>query len=92
MEVNAARLETSVREACAVASQAGAKVNAGAVFAKIKSLPAGMRSSMQRDIANGNVPEIDAIAGPILRGADKYGITLEATAELVRVLTAVAGS
>jgi 2-dehydropantoate 2-reductase len=74
----AALLETSVAEACAVAIRAGAKVDAGAVLAGIKSMPPNMRSSMERDIANGNAPELDAIAGPILRGAKNFEITLTA--------------
>ena len=31
-------------------------------------MPANMRSSMQKDVEQGNAPELDAIAGPILRG------------------------
>jgi ketopantoate reductase len=38
---------------------------------------------MERDVANGNTPELDAIAGPIIRGAQKHGIVLEATPRLV---------
>ena len=83
---NAERLESLVREACAVATRAGARIVAGVVFDKIKNLPAGMRSSMERDITDGNPPELDAIAGPILRGAAKYGIALETTPELVQTL------
>jgi 2-dehydropantoate 2-reductase len=74
----AALLEASVAEACAVATRAGAKVDAGAVLARIKGLPPNMRSSMERDMANGNAPELNAIAGPILRGAKDFGITLKA--------------
>ena len=84
--VKAACLERCVREACAVATRAGAKVDADVVLTKIKGLPAGMRSSMERDLSDGNVLELDAIAGPSLRGAEKDGIKLEATPELVRVL------
>ena len=38
-----------------------------------------MRSSMQKDVEHGNVPELDAIAGPILRGAQRHGIDADAT-------------
>ena len=72
----AAQLEASVREACAVATQAGARVDADAVLAIIKGLPPGTRSSMERDVASGKAPELDAIAGPILRGAENFGIAL----------------
>ena len=38
------------------------------------SLPPGMRSSMQKDVAAGRLPELDAIAGPILHGAKKNSL------------------
>lgn len=77
------RLEASVREACAVAAAEGAKVDAEAVLARIRSLPPGTRSSMEKDAAAGNPLELDAIAGPVLRGAARHGIQLTATPELV---------
>ena len=38
------------------------------------SLPPGMGSSMQKDVAAGRLLELDAIAGPILRGAKKNSL------------------
>jgi ketopantoate reductase len=38
---------------------------------------------MQKDVAAGRVPELDAIAGPILRGGDEHGIELSTTQALV---------
>ena len=35
-----------------------------------QAAPAGMRSSMQKDVAAGRAPELDAIAGPIIRGGE----------------------
>ena len=61
--------EACVREACAVAVAEGAKVDAESILAWVKTAPANMRSSMQKDVERGNPPELDAIAGPILRGA-----------------------
>jgi 2-dehydropantoate 2-reductase len=81
-----ARLDACVREACSVASAAGAKVDANAVLTGIKALPPGMRSSMEKDVSNGNVPELDAIGGPIIRGGEAYGIPVYATSELVRAI------
>lgn len=86
----AAVLETSVAEACAVAIRSGAKGDAGAVLARIKSLPPNMRSSMERDIANGNAPELDAIAGPILRGAKNFEMTLKAIPALFEAVSQAA--
>jgi 2-dehydropantoate 2-reductase len=42
-----------------------------------------MRSSMQKDVEQGKAPELDAIAGPILRGARRHGIEIPATKKLV---------
>lgn len=75
--------EACVREACAVALAEGAKVDAESILAWVKTAPANMRSSMQKDVERGNPPELDAIAGPILRGAARHGIEVPATKSLV---------
>ncbi len=74
-------LESCVHEACAVALAERAKVDAEAVLASMRKMPANMRSSMQKDVERGNAPELDAIAGPILRGGQRHGIDLPATKE-----------
>jgi 2-dehydropantoate 2-reductase len=86
--------EACVREACAVAVAEGAKVDPEKVLAGVAGMPASMRSSMQRDVAQGNAPELDAIAGPILRGAKRHGVEVPATRKLVAAVerrAAVAG-
>ena len=75
--------EACVREACAVAAAEGAKVDAEAILAGVKAMPANMRSSMQKDVERHNPPELDAIAGPILRGAIRHGIEVPVTKKLV---------
>jgi 2-dehydropantoate 2-reductase len=72
-----------IREACAVAVAEGAKLEADPVIAGVMKMPGNMRSSMQKDVEQGNPPEMDAIAGPILRGAKRYGIDIPATKKLV---------
>jgi 2-dehydropantoate 2-reductase len=73
-----------IREGCAVATAEGAKVDADAVIATALKLGTiRMRSSMQKDVEQGKTPELDAIAGPILRGARRHGIDVPATQELV---------
>jgi len=47
-------------------------------------MPDDMRSSMQKDIAAGREPELDAIAGPVLRRGRERGIPTPAVEELVR--------
>jgi 2-dehydropantoate 2-reductase len=85
------QLESCVREACAVATADGAQVDAEKGIAALVGLPAGMRSSMQKDVEQGNPPELDAIAGPILRGAKRYGISVPETQRLVEAVAEKAG-
>jgi 2-dehydropantoate 2-reductase len=86
------RLESCVREACAVATAERATVDAASVISAMTKVPATMRSSMQKDVEQGNAPELDAIAGPILRGAQKHGIEVPATKKLVIAVERRAGS
>ena len=80
------QLDACVREACDVASAEGAKVDPEAILAGMKSLPANMRSSMQKDVEQHKTPELDAIAGPILRGARRHNIGIPATNKLVALV------
>ena len=86
------QLESCVREACAVAVAEGAKVDAESVLTGMMKMPANMRSSMQKDVERGNAPELDAIAGPILRGAARHGIEVPTTKKLVAAVERRAGS
>jgi 2-dehydropantoate 2-reductase len=61
----------------------GAKVDPGMVLSGVAAMPANMRSSMQKDVEQHKTPELEAIAGPILRGADHHGIEVPATRKLV---------
>jgi 2-dehydropantoate 2-reductase len=72
-----------IREACAVAVAEGAQLKAEAVIAGLAKMPGNMRSSMQKDVEQGRTPELDAIAGPILRGAEHHHINIPATRNLV---------
>ena len=51
-----------------------------------------MRSSMQKDVAAGREPELDAIAGPIVRGSRRHAIPVPNTEELIRLVTSRLGS
>src|SRR5215218_2935610 len=77
------RLEGCVKEACAVALAEGAKVAPEPILATLKEAPDGFRSSLQKDVAAGRPPELEAIAGPILRGGTEHGIDVSATRALV---------
>lgn len=86
------QLESCVPEACAVALAERAKVDAEAVIAGMMKMPPNMRSSMQKDVERGNAPELDAIAGPILRGAARHGLEVPTTKKLVAAVERRAGS
>jgi 2-dehydropantoate 2-reductase len=78
-----AQLEQCAREACAVARAAGAEVPEGdTVAAGIRKLPGHMRSSMEKDVTSGRPIELEAIAGPILRGGQHYGMPTAGTKAL----------
>ena len=80
-----------VREACAVGVAEGANVDPEKVLSAVAGMPGNMRSSMQKDVERHNPPELDAIAGPILRGARKHGIDVPATKKLVAAVERRAG-
>lgn len=68
-------LEACVKEAAKVARKVGADSNSETVMRQIDALPASLRTSLARDIEAGNIGELDAIAGAIVRKADHYGMT-----------------
>lgn len=78
--------EGCIREACAVAVAEGAKVDPEAVIPGVSAMPANMRSSMQKDVEQHKPPELDAIAGPILRCGLRHGIEVPATKKLVAMV------
>ena len=67
-------LEACVEEGAAVAQAEGADVTAESTMAELEEAHETLGSSMQRDIAAGREPELDAIAGSVLRAAARHGI------------------
>ncbi len=82
------RYQGCQREALAVARAVGARIDEDALRALQQAAPGEMRSSMQRDVAAGRAPELDAIAGPIQRGGRHHNIPVPNTDELVRLVSA----
>jgi len=80
------RLETVAREVAAVGTASGTPLDSGSIIAFFGKIPPGMRSSMQKDVAAGNPPELDGIAGPVLRHAEEHGIPVPMTKELVAMI------
>jgi 2-dehydropantoate 2-reductase len=67
-------LESAVSETAAVATADGARVSPLDTLAELEQAHAELGSSMQRDIAAGREPELDAIAGAVLRAGDRHGL------------------
>jgi len=87
--MSAATRDTDAQdEALAVASAEGARIDTEALRALAAAAPDSMRSSMQKDVAAGRPPELDAIAGPIVNGAERHGIDVAATRELANMIKA----
>ncbi len=82
------KLDLAVGEACAVAKADGAEVDVSKLQETFDSLPPGMRSSMQKDLAAGRQLEVDAIGGPIVRGGERYGIAVPTTVDLIATINA----
>src|SRR4051794_32917010 len=72
-------------ETVAVAKAEGAALDRQGLDALTSGAPAEMRSSMQKDRAKGLPLELDAIAGPIIRGGLAHGIVTPATEQLVTI-------
>lgn len=72
-------LRPLVDEAAAAAATRDVAIDADAVEARLRGLPATMQSSMLRDRLAGRAMELDAIAGPVVRalGAGKAVTTVE---------------
>jgi len=77
------KLEAVAREVAAVGTASGTPLDASTIIPFFDKTPPGGRSSMQKDVAAGNPPELDGIAGPILRRAEEHGIDVPVTRELV---------
>lgn len=67
-------LEGAVAETVAVANADGAALQAADTLAELDRAHAELGSSMRRDIAAGREPELDALAGAVLRAARVHGL------------------
>lgn len=81
----------AVEEGAAVATADGASVAATAALAELDGAHATLGSSMQRDLAAGRTPELDAIQGSVLRAGARLGVPCPTIARLSAVIAARAG-
>jgi 2-dehydropantoate 2-reductase len=86
-----AQLAGAIEEGCAVARAEGAAIPAGDPLGELTAAHATLGSSMQRDIAAGRPPELDAIPGSVLRAAARHGIECPTIERLVAAIAARAG-
>lgn len=86
-----AALVACVRETAAAANAAGATIDPAASLAELEAVHPLQRSSMQRDIAAGREPELDAILGAVIRAAARHGLECPTTVRLAAAIAARAG-
>ncbi len=79
-------LRALLAETAAVSTACGAPAAAGDLLAFWDGLPAGLKSSMQRDAEAGRPLELDAIGGALLRAAARHGIAVPTAEALVTAL------
>ena len=88
-----ARYVACVREACAVAAAEGVLIDPEELITNTQRLfVREHRTSMQKDVDAGRKPEVDAIGGAIVRRAERHGIAVPVTRELIGEVVARAAS
>jgi 2-dehydropantoate 2-reductase len=87
-----ADLVGAIEEASAVARAEGAHdVDPATALAELEAAHATLGSSMQRDIAAGREPELDAIPGSVLRAGARHGLACPTIERLVTIIAERAG-
>jgi 2-dehydropantoate 2-reductase len=81
----------AIEEGCAVARAEGASIPTGDPLGELTAAHATLGSSMQRDIAAGRPPELDAIPGSVLRAASRHAIECPTIERLIRAIAERAG-
>jgi 2-dehydropantoate 2-reductase len=83
------RLLRCHEEVVAIGLAEGATLDAPKLHRQFLAFSGGeMRTSMQKDFDAGRPVELDAIAGPIVRGGQRHGVATPATDELVGLVEA----
>jgi 2-dehydropantoate 2-reductase len=86
-----ADLVGAIEEGCAVARAEGAAIPSEDPLGELTAAHDTLGSSMQRDIAAGRPPELDAIPGSVLRAAARHGIRCPTIERLVGTIATRAG-
>jgi 2-dehydropantoate 2-reductase len=86
-----AELIATIEEGTAVARAEGAEIAADEPLGELAAAHDTLGSSMQRDIAAGRQPELDAIPGAVLRAAARHGIACPTIERLTATIAVRAG-
>lgn len=79
-------LVAAISEVVAVANAEGARIDQAVPLAELEAAHPTLGSSMLRDLAAGREPELDAIAGAVLRAAARHAIECPTIAALAAVI------
>jgi 2-dehydropantoate 2-reductase len=85
------RLVACIEETAAVARADGASADPEATLGELDAAHASLGSSMQRDVAAGRTPELDAVQGSVLRAAARHGLECPTVAWLAGEIARMAG-
>jgi 2-dehydropantoate 2-reductase len=85
-------LVACVEETAAVANADGASIDPAATLAELDAAHEDLGSSMQRDLAAGREPEVDAIQGAVLRAAARHGLACPTVERLAGQIAARAAA
>ena len=85
-------LEECIREAARVASADGAEPDADRTIEELDEDHPELDTSMHRDVAAGREPELDAIAGSVLRAAARHGLSCPTIERLTERVAERAGT
>ena len=86
-----ADLVGAMQEAAAAGRAEGADVDGDTAIEELERAHATLGSSMQRDIAAGREPELDAIPGSVMRAAARHGLRCPTIERLVAMIAERAG-
>jgi len=84
-------LTACVIETAAVARAEGAPIDPADTLAELDAAHPELGSSMRRDITAGRTPELDAIAGAVMRAGDRHGVACPTVARLYALIARRAG-
>jgi 2-dehydropantoate 2-reductase len=86
-----AELRGAIEEGCAVAAAEGASIDPATPLQELTDAHPTLGSSMQRDIAAGRTPELDAIPGAVLRAGARHGLACPTVERLASAVALRAG-